>query len=41
MIVRAIDINNDWLFGKGRNDYFKDKFHDLNNFDKVQLKFVI
>lgn len=21
MIVRAIDTNNDWLFGKGRNDY--------------------
>lgn len=21
MIVRAIDINGDWLFGKGQNDY--------------------
>lgn len=21
MIVRALDINSDWLFGKGKNDY--------------------
>lgn len=21
MIVRAVDVNNDWQFGKGRNDY--------------------
>lgn len=21
MIVRGVDTNNDWLFGKGRNDY--------------------
>lgn len=21
MIVRGIDINNDWLYGKGKNDY--------------------
>lgn len=21
MIVRAIDVNGDWLFGRGRNDY--------------------
>ena len=24
MIVRALDVNNDWQFGKGRNDYKKD-----------------
>ncbi len=24
MIVRAVDANNDWQFGKGRNDYKKD-----------------
>lgn len=24
MIVRAIDPDGDWLFGKGRNDYFTD-----------------
>lgn len=24
MIVRAIDSNNDWTFGKGKNDYKKD-----------------
>lgn len=24
MIVRAIDVNHDWLFGKGRNDYKSD-----------------
>lgn len=24
MIVRGIDTNNDWLFGKGRNDYKTD-----------------
>lgn len=23
MIVRALDINNDWTFGKGKNDYLK------------------
>lgn len=25
MRVRSVDINNDWLFGKGRNDYKRDK----------------
>jgi hypothetical protein len=25
MIVRSIDGNNDWLFGKGKNDYKKDR----------------
>lgn len=24
MIIRSVDVNNDWNFGKGRNDYKKD-----------------
>jgi len=30
-MVRAIDINNDWTFGKGKNDYL------LNNLAVAQL----
>lgn len=25
MIVRALDINNDWTFGKGKSDYLTDR----------------
>jgi hypothetical protein len=25
MIVRALDENNDWTFGKGRNNYYRDQ----------------
>lgn len=33
MIVRAIDTEGDWTFGKGRNDYLRDLFattQDIN-----------
>lgn len=31
MRVRAVDSNNDWLFGKGQNDYLRDKAALLQN----------
>ncbi len=33
MIVRALDSDHDWLFGKGRNDYLRDLNAVVQNID--------
>lgn len=33
MIVRALDQNHDWTFGKGKNDYLKDAAAISQNID--------
>ncbi len=37
MIVRALDVDNDWTFGKGRNNYYKNR-DALKQLIKTRLK---
>jgi hypothetical protein len=40
MIVRSVDINNDWLFGRGKNDY-KSNLDALSQTVKSRLQCFI
>ncbi len=40
MIVRALDSNHDWTYGKGRNNYRRDNDAIVQNIDTRLLCFV-
>lgn len=40
MIVRALDVNHDWTFGKGKNDYFVNNNAIVQNINTRLNSFV-
>jgi hypothetical protein len=40
MIVRSLDENHDWTFGKGRNNYLKDRAAIVQNINTRLLSFL-
>jgi hypothetical protein len=40
MIIRAIDADGDWLFGKGKNDYYSGNFAVAENIKTRLLEFL-
>ena len=40
MIVRSVDVNNDWTFGKGKNNYRKDLEAVAQNIKTVLHSFL-
>lgn len=40
MIIRAVDANNDWLFGKGKNNYKKETAAIVQNIDTKLKEFL-
>ena len=40
MIVRALDVNHDWTFGKGKNNYLRNQRAVSQNIDTRLLSFL-